>query len=170
MKNLQTNDQAEAVFKSLRERAETLPAELPGHWFDEHLFQCRSPLLTDYIDEAFATWQQLNRIASTSDRFQWLSLRLSQQLEALVQALFRDKPPEAVKIPTQDDENPLPGLYQQLRTYKEYEVRLADRLRIEQDQPDSDEQRQRILAAQQRLIRCQRALTSVERQIAKLEG
>lgn len=188
--------ESEVLFNQLYKKAEEAATELTRPWFDKSLFNCRSTRLRDYVNEAENTWQQCQQLTQTtttnSAQYNWLMTRLDQQLNTLVQAFYRGKPPKTssmtyAKKHAQQEKltNDLLGLYQQLKTYKEYEVRLGDNLRVVQHQltvlsqnssttlkKASEQQatQQQVLMAQQRLQRCQKAIAAVERAIAKLEG
>lgn len=190
----------EELFKHLYNKAEEAATELSRPWFDKGLFSCRSTMIADYVKEAESTWLRCQQLATTEntaptanrEQYNWLIERLDKQLSTLVQALYRGKPAKRAavsSVPThaqqQKQTQDLLGLYQQLKTYKEYEVRLGDNLRVVQlhltalSQSNSrtnksiNEQQnaqQQLLVAQQRLQRCQKAIAAVERAIAKLEG
>lgn|SRR5690554_5940180 len=188
------------LFRHLYAKAEEAATELSRPWFDKGLFSCRSTSIADYVKEAESTWQRCQQITEVSnsaeatnrEQYNWLIERLDKQLSTLVQALYRGKPVKQApvsSVPThaqqQKQTQDLIGLYQQLKTYKEYEVRLSDNLRVAQlhltasSQNNSStvknineqkEAQQQLLVAQQRLQRCQKAIAAVERAIAKLEG
>lgn len=188
------------LFSQLYEKAAETTAELTRPWFDKTLFSCRSTVIRDYVNEAEDTWRRCQQLTSDSPssqaQQQWLIDRLDKQLHTLVQALYRGKPPR-MRSGTTDKNNAqqyaqqekhtsdLMGLYQQLKTYKGYEVRLGDNLRVVQQQlnelsmsqsttvrvmNEKKDTQQRLLVAQQRLQRCQKAIAAVQRAIAKLEG
>lgn len=198
-------DPAKQLFAQLYEQAdvvtEAATRELVRPWFDKTLFHCRSTQVRDYIAEAYGTWQQcqqfnllpLAKQKQQQAQQQWLLERLDLQLNTLVQALFRGSIPDKRKLDKQKhqqwqeqqvaDSQRLLNLYQQLSTYKEYETRLSDKVRVAQQnvqdsllarptryqsQQGSNEQQQ-LIHAQQRLQRCQKAIAAVERAIAKLE-
>ncbi|WP_113906501.1 primosomal replication protein PriC [Aliidiomarina celeris] len=160
------------VFEQLRERAQQQP-ELQRHWFDLTLFQSRSTQLKEYITEVEHNVTQLRQLAANSERYTWLLSRIEQQLSTLVQALYRNEksfPSEQAQKQAEGSAvSELQRLHLQLKTYRGYEVRLADQLRSEQAAPNSAAQQQRVIAARQRLQRCQQAITQVEKKIARLE-
>lgn len=184
------------LFNQLYSQAEAAATELTRPWFDKRLFSCRSTTIRDYVKEAEDTWQRCQQLTQTtttnSAQYDWLMVRLDQQLNTLVQALYRGKPPKTMPLSNakkhaQQEKltNDLLGLYQQLKTYKEYEVRLADNLRVVQQHltalsqnnsttikkaTEQQATQQQVLVAQQRLQRCQKAIAAVERGIAKLEA
>lgn len=193
---MNNSQESVVLFNQLYAKAEEAATELTRPWFDKSLFSCRSTIISDYVKEAENTWQRCQQLSQTSAgnsaQHNWLIARLEQQLNTLVQALYRSKPPQArsvtkAQLHAQQEKltTDLLGLYQQLKTYKEYEVRLGDNLRVVQQQltlhsqsntttiKQANEQQatqQQVLVAQQRLQRCQKAITAVERAIAKLES
>lgn len=192
-----TPQNASQLFKQLYEKADAARAELHRPWFDMTLFSCRSTIIRDYVAEAEQTWQRCEQLHTSSPQQQWLHERLDKQLTTLVQALYRGKPPKAstsAQVSQQQEEQQqalrnkqsqdLVALYQQLKQYKEYEVRLTDNLKLLQQevnalahvkssskkhQEKQHETQRLLLVAQQRLQRCQKAIVGVDRAIAKLE-
>ncbi|RUO40605.1 hypothetical protein CWE15_07620 [Aliidiomarina taiwanensis] len=192
-----TPQNASQLFKQLYEKAEEARSELSRPWFDMTLFSCRSTVIRDYVAEAEQTWKRCEQLQASSSQQQWLHERLDRQLTTLVQALYRGKPPKAsssAQIAQQQEQQQqalrnqqskdLVALYQQLKQYKEYEVRLTDNLKLlqqevsalalvksatKQHQEKQQETQRLLLVAQQRLQRCQRAIAGVDRAIAKIE-
>lgn len=194
---MNTPQNASQLFKQLYEKADEARTELSRPWFDMTLFSCRSTLIRDYVAEAEQTWQRCEQQQQPSAQQQWLYERLEQQLATLTQALYRGKPPRGyskLQVSQQQEEQQqalrnkqsqnLVALYQQLKQYKEYEVRLTDNLKLLQQevsalaqvtnntkkhQEKQLETQRLLLVAQQRLQRCQKAIAGVDRAIAKIE-
>src|SRR5690554_2829683 len=97
-----------ALFQQLYLKAEETAAELTRPWFDKSLFSCRSTVISDYVKEAEHTWQRCQQHtqseplaqATNESQQQWLLERLSQQLNTLVQALYRGQPPKMLAVAT----------------------------------------------------------------------
>lgn len=86
-------DSGEALFQSLADKAKETKGELSTHWFDQHLFKCRSANLQDYIDEAKKNWKYCQQLGRTNEQNDWLLKRLDNQLQALISALYKNKLP-----------------------------------------------------------------------------
>lgn len=145
--------------------------ELQQAWFDTRLFHCRSPRLDDYISETEENVAKLRAMSAEHAQYPWLVERIEQQLNSLVQALYRNRPAVAhAESVASSNSSALHALYAELNRYRGYEVRLADQLESAQQAADSVQQRQQVITARQRLQRCQKAIQGVERRIAALEA
>lgn len=79
----------EAVFTTLRARAQRRPPELTREWFDQSLFKTRSNQVSAYLDEAEANARKLAELPPDSPVFNLMNEVVQEQLTALVQALYR---------------------------------------------------------------------------------
>ncbi|RTE86002.1 MULTISPECIES: primosomal replication protein PriC [Gammaproteobacteria] len=180
---MRQDDSFTTLFNTLRGKAHELSGELLRPWLHSSVFHTQSTHISDYIDEAENNLKILSNIQSRSEpefevQAAYLSERVTQQLEALTRALYRTKPPisesaseirQAYSAKTQTkvtSTNPetLKKLYSTLTQYKGYEQRLEDQLRLAQQSNDKNQQ-ELVLKAQQRLLRCQRAIVDIEKKI-----
>ncbi|MCH8492420.1 MAG: primosomal replication protein [Idiomarina sp.] len=79
-----------AVFRALRERAQRRSPELTREWFAQSVFKTRSDKVAAYLDEAEKNARMLAEMSPASPTYQFVSDVVEQQLNALVQALYRD--------------------------------------------------------------------------------
>lgn len=163
----QSGDQFEELYRQLYVATKGIPSEIKRDWFDVKLFQCRSSRPFDYLDEIKHNVEQLQTLQMYSEPYNWLLNHLDEQLNAYTQALFRakNKIPAGQKIikTSQKRRANLASLHQELATHHDYERRLQENLRVAVAQDE-------ILRAQQRLLRCQRAIAALEEKIRRAEG
>lgn len=163
----QSNNQFDEIYQRLYAATQGLPSEISRDWFDASLFQCRSTRPLDYLEEIKGNMEQLSTVKMYSESYNWLINRLDEQLNAYTQALFRaqNKFPGGQKRNSlrEQKQQSLAVLHQELATHHDYERRLQDNLRAASEQEE-------VLRAQQRLLRCQRAIASLEEKIRRAEG
>jgi primosomal protein N'' len=157
----------EEIYQRLESATQGLPSEIQRDWFDATLFQCRSTRPLDYLEEIKRNMDQLQALQMYSESYNWLINRLDEQLNAYTQALFRaqNKFPGGQKKFSVGErkQQDLASLHKELATHHDYERRLQDNLRNASAQED-------VLRAQQRLLRCQRAIGVLEEKIRRAEG
>ncbi|MGX5913574.1 primosomal replication protein PriC [Aliidiomarina sp. Khilg15.8] len=163
----QPSNHLEEVYQRLHSATQALPGEISRDWFDATLFQCRSTRPLDYLDEIKRNVDQLQTVKMYSESYNWLINHLDEQLNAYTQALFRaqNKFPNGQKTISisEQKQQSLAVLHKDLATHHDYERRLQDNLRNATEQAD-------VLRAQQRLLRCQRAIGVLEEKIRRAEG
>lgn len=172
------------------------PAWQRRDWFDSELFQCHSPQLLDYVQEAMQVLQRLQQpLRSTGELLiiqQQNQQRLAEKLSAQMQALGRAfgslevrqrekgkwrKPKTSTLTPTAPQRQragqllaELGGshqaLYQKLSETHEFERRLLDLINAAARE-QQDPARQ--LALHARLGRCRKAISQLEAEIQWLE-
>ncbi|MFU8784168.1 primosomal replication protein PriC [Aliidiomarina sp.] len=79
-----------AVFRALRERAQRRSPELTREWFAQSVFKTRSDKVVAYLDEAEKNARMLAEISPSSPTYPFVRDVVEQQLNALVQALYKD--------------------------------------------------------------------------------
>lgn len=79
-----------AVFRALRERAARRSPELTREWFAQSVFKTRSDQVAAYLDEAEKNALMLAGMSPGSPTYHFVHDVVEQQLNALVQALYRD--------------------------------------------------------------------------------
>jgi primosomal replication protein N'' len=192
--------QLEQQLLSLASQASTIDQQAPAwqrrDWFDSTLFQCHSPQLLDYVQEAMQLLQRLQQPIRGSGELliiqqqnqQRLAEKLSAQMQALGRAIAcldvrkREKSKwrpskTAAQTPTTPQRQragqllaELGGthqaLYQKLSETHEFERRLLDLIN-EAAQQQQDPARQ--LALHARLGRCRKAISQLEAEIQWLE-
>lgn len=143
--------------------------------FDEHLFKCRARLLVPCVSETKATYeniireQQANRL--TELRAQHLTQLLLSQLAAIQRELATQNIRHNEIKHSSYYRKPINELYQELSQHQEWEIRLRDLVfqkatRVENCSSFERAQAQKdLLAAEQRLERCQAAKLKIEKQI-----
>lgn len=138
--------------------------KLRDQWFSQELFNCRSNLAVDYVQELKQLISKLTDTKRPEVR-DFLAEHISQQLMALTTALNGCSIPTEKKDQRIMQQSHLAKLHQQLATYRGYEQRLIQNIENCRAQHDS------IGAQQQerRLNRCQQALVSLEATIQQLE-
>lgn len=172
------------------------PAWQRRDWFDSDLFQCHSPQLLDYVQEAMQLLQRLQQplrgagelLIIQQQNQQRLAEKLSAQMQALSRAFAcldvrqREKskwrqPKTATQTPTTPQRQragqllaELGGshqaLYQKLSETHEFERRLLDLINAAARE-QQDPARQ--LALHARLGRCRKAISQLEAEIQWLE-
>jgi primosomal replication protein N'' len=171
------------------------PAWQRRDWFDSELFQCHSPQLLDYVQEAMQLLQRLQQpIRSTGELLiiqqqnqQRMAEKLSGQMQALGQAFscleVRQREKTKWRPAKTTPQTPSPqrqragqllaelggthqALYQKLSETHEFERRLLDLIHeAARDQLDPARQ----LALHARLGRCRKAISQLEAEIQWLE-
>ncbi|CUS49463.1 MAG: primosomal replication protein N'' PriC [Idiomarinaceae bacterium HL-53] len=160
-----------ALFEKLEQQCQQFEGELNKQWFEDSLFQTRSTYLREYIREARNNAERLLQLSPEKKGYDWLAERLEAQLNALSRALFRFQPPmaeEAHGLPA-ENASVLRKLHGTLVTYRGYETRLEDQLRLAQAAPSNTISQTLVLKTQQRLQNCQKAIADLERKIALAE-
>ena len=171
------------------------PAWQRRDWFDSELFQCHSPQLLDYVQEAMQLLQRLQQLPRGSAELliiqQQNQQRLAEKLSAQMQALGRafscldvrqrekgKKRPVKSTAQTPSPQRQRAGhllselggshqaLYQKLSETHEFERRLLDLIhQAAREQLDPARQ----LALHARLGRCRKAISQLEAEIQWLE-
>lgn len=193
-------DRLEQQLLKLASQASQIDQQAPAwqrrDWFDSELFQCHSPQLLDYVQEAMQLLQRLQQPLRGSGELliiqqqnqQRLAEKLSAQMQALGQAFAcldvrqREKtkwrqPKSATQKPTTPQRQragqllaELGGshqaLYQKLSETHEFERRLLDLINAAARE-QQDPARQ--LALHARLGRCRKAISQLEAEIQWLE-
>ena len=165
---MNTNSDIERLMEILDQASESMPANLRRDWFSPELFQCRSEKSCDYLQEIRDNLQKLSQLSAQSTSYQWLVEHVDAQLNAFIQAIYRAKRPAQAKTVDRHAQKTSRATQLQLELAKhhEYERRLADNLREAQMAADSAGKHERVIACQQRLLRCQRAIAALEKRIA----
>ncbi|MFG0772921.1 primosomal replication protein [Vibrio plantisponsor] len=143
--------------------------------FDDTLFHCHGKLLTPCVIETESTLNAILREQKagklTQPRAEYLTERLLAQIGAIQREMstqaIRKKEPKHYR----DTRKPISDLYQDLAQHQDWERRLM--LLVQDKQmavegtfgADKTSAQQALLAAEQRLKRCQEAKTKIEKQI-----
>ncbi|MCL5255666.1 MAG: primosomal replication protein, partial [Gammaproteobacteria bacterium] len=145
-----------------------MPATLRSDWFSAELFQCRSDKSCDYLQEIRDNLQKLSQLSEHSTSYQWFVEHVDAQLNAFIQAVYRAKRPAKASSVDRHAQKTSRATQLQLELAKhhEYERRLTDNLREAQMAADTEGKSERVIACQQRLLRCQRAIAALEKRIA----
>lgn len=195
----QLTEQLQQQLLQLASQATQIDQQAPAwqrrDWFDSELFQCHSPQLLDYVQEAMLLLQRLQQpLRSTGElliiqqqNLQRLAERLAAQMQALGRAIAcldirqREKSkwrPAKTAVPTPSAQRQRAGqllaelggthqaLYQKLSETHEFERRLLELIHeAARDQLDPARQ----LALHARLGRCRKAISQLEAEIQWLE-
>ncbi|PYE32025.1 restart primosome assembly protein PriC [Idiomarina fontislapidosi] len=157
--------QFKSTLALLRQRAQAFDQQKKNkrfaeQWFAENLFTTRSHFAEAYIDE---TEQLVNKLLTTRDneRKQYLAQRISEQVLSLSSLLQNSRPPDAEFDQRAHQEVKHGHLHRTLAKYRQYEVRLQNKVDGFQKAGDLTQAQ----AYQKRLSRCQTAINEVEKQI-----
>jgi len=140
--------------------------------FDRQLFRTRSTLMKDYLDEAQANFDELQRAVNHAQREQvaWLAGHLTEQITALHREIT------AWPLRAWDSASPGAGKWQRKRLeHQEFERRLFDmkqdreqRLKSAETLDDQQRLMRELSALEGRIVRCRQALEEIERVIARM--
>lgn len=193
-------DRLEQQLLKLASQASQIDQQAPAwqrrDWFDSELFQCHSPQLLDYVQEAMQLLQRLQQPIRGAGELQIIQQqnqqRLAEKLSAQMQALGRAfacldvrqrektkwrQPKTTAQAPTTPQRHragqllaELGGshqaLYQKLSETHEFERRLLDLIN---DAAREQQDPARQLALHARLGRCRKAISQLEAEIQWLE-
>ncbi|MAD53910.1 primosomal replication protein PriC [uncultured Idiomarina sp.] len=149
----------------LRQRAREFDQQKPTksfaeQWFADNLFATRSHFAEAYINE---TEQLVNKLLTITDneRKHYLAQKVSEQVLSLSALLQNSHPPDAQFDQRAHQEAQHGQLHKTLAKYRQYEVRLKNKVEVFQNAGDLSQAQ----AYQKRLSRCQTAISQVEKQI-----
>jgi len=140
--------------------------------FDRQLFRTRSTLMKDYLDEAQAHFEELQRAVKQAqpEQVAWLAGHLTEQITALHREII------AWPLRAWDSASSGAGKWQRKRLeHQDFERRLFEMKRDREKQLESaetldDQQRlmREVSALEGRITRCRQALEEIERVIARM--
>lgn len=158
--------------------------------FERHVFQSKSMLLEDYVDEVAHHIDRLLKQhqyqPSARHQFEHAFNHIAEQIEAIIKVLkatdvwAKENTPTAkakrYKKAIERIVKPTSDLYQELAQNHEYERRLEEMLRQSQDKlaradgAKSTELNNEVLVLQARLGRCRKAISACEEKIMMAEN
>lgn len=161
------------LYSALEAISAGLPRTLTRALFDDALFQCRSEKTRDFVQEIRGNLQTLAALTPKNERYQWFYEHCEAQIMAFVQVAMRNSrtaKKAASSIPKiQSHATRHQRLQQELVLHHDYERRLKDNLTQAQahasQQPHAEEAKAKVIACQRRLLRCQKAIANLERQL-----
>lgn len=164
---MNTDSDIKRLLEILNQASRSLPSTLQRDWFSPELFQCRSERSCDYLQEIRDNLQKLSQLSAQSTSYVWLMEHVDAQLNAFIQAIYRAKRPAKAAFVDRHAEKTSRATQLQLELAKhhEYERRLTDNLRQAQAAVESEGKYEHVIACQQRLLRCQRAIAGIEKRI-----
>ncbi len=143
--------------------------------FDDTLFHCHGKLLTPCVSEAQATLSAILREQQAQKLTQARAEYLTERLLSQVAAIQREISTQAIRSNEPKHSSyyrkPINELYQDLAQHQDWERRLqilvSDKEMALNSAPGFQKQaaQQQLLAAEQRLKRCQEAKAKIEKQI-----
>ena len=164
---MNTDSDFKRLLEILDQASTSMPTTLQQEWFSPELFQCRSENSCDYLHEIRDNLQKLSQLSEQSSSYPWLLEHTDAQLNAFIQAIYRAKrPPKQAFVDRHAEKaSRATKLQLELAKHHEYERRLTDNLRQAQAATESEGRHAHVIACQQRLSRCQRAIANIERKI-----
>ena len=166
---MNTDSDFKRLLEILDQASRSMPETLQRDWFSPEVFQCRSEKSCDYLHEIRDNLQKLSQLSEQSSSYLWLLEHTDAQLNAFIQAIYRAKrPPKKAFVDHHAEKTShATKLQVELAKHHEYERRLTDNLRQAQAAPESEGKHAQVIACQQRLLRCQRAIAHIERKIER---
>lgn len=169
--------------EQMSEKAASLDHQRGHHeamLFDERLFRCRSRLLVPCVNEARATLNDIIKEQKEGElnaqRAEYLTDRLVAQITAIQREISIAEIPKAKPKKSARQDKSLDALKQEVAQHKEWARRLREMV-IEKQQIVAiapahlrTEAQKAVLTAKQRLIRCEAALSELEKQVTQREN
>ncbi|MBD1557902.1 prepilin peptidase [Vibrio sp. S9_S30] len=147
--------------------------------FDERLFHCKARLLVPCVQELESTFQSILREQEngrlTPLRAEHLTTKMLAQLEAIQRELSTQTIRESEIKHSRPFQKPINQLYQEMAQHQEWERRLeelvVEKARALESVPEhmQTQAQQTLMAAEQRLNRCQESKLKIENQITYRE-
>ena len=170
---LSYSTEIEALFSALASISSGLPSTLTRALFDDALFQCRSDKTSDFLQEIRGNLQTLAELTPGNERYQWLYEHCEAQIMAFVQVAMRNTRTAknaSTSLPkVQSHATRHQRLQQDLVQHHDYERRLKDNLIEAQVQAKHQQHdpvaQAKVIACQQRLLRCQKAIAKLEHRL-----